>query len=355
MPQDVNFFLPFRARTNPEAGRAQEHHLGWVRDFGLVRDETSLSRYQDWRLTELASYAYPDARGEDLDLVTDAVCLGFPLDDQFDGPLGRQPERVARLMTELAAIPYRRPGAPLSLETPLTWAYADVWRRCAEGMSAAWRERAAGNLVRFFRSYVEEARNRQVGADLDEDSYVRLRREAVGTTPCFDLIERAHHAEVPPEAYWSTEMQSLIRCAGDVIFLCNDAHSVEREERHGEPHNLVLIRQRARGCSRQESLAQVAGLVRERVERFLTLAERLPESCSRWRLDAGGRAAAERFVEGLQGWMIGNQRWGVVSARYAERNAVLDIVEDGFGPAPAVVSPRLPADRAAAATPRTTT
>jgi hypothetical protein len=283
-----------------------------------VRGEDAIRRYRQWRLTDLASYAYPEARGADLDLVTDAVCLGFPLDDQFDGELGRQPQRVAELATELAAIPYRPPGARPPLDAPIAHAYAEVWRRAAEPMSPAWRERAAANLTRFFRSYVEEASNRLLGTRLSEERYVALRRQAVGTAPCFDLIERAGRFEVPAPAYHSPEVQALTRCAGDVIFLCNDVHSVEREEAQGDPHNLVLIRQRDLGCTRAAATAEVGAMVRARVELFQELSGRLPALGDRWRLDGAGRADVARYVAGLRDWMIGNQRWGVATARYAD-------------------------------------
>ncbi|MGP4110685.1 terpene synthase family protein [Streptomyces sp. 4N509B] len=317
MPQDVGFFLPFPTRTNPEADRARGHHLAWVRAHGLVRGEDALRRYGRWRLTDLAAYTYPAATGAALDLVTDAVCLGFPLDDQFDGELGRQPERAAALCAALASIPYQPPDAPPPLDVPLAHAYHDVWRRSAHGMSPAWRERAAANLTRFFRSYVREAANRRHGVRLTEEAYLALRRQAVGTAPCFDLIERAGRFEVPPPAYASREVQTLTRCAGDVVFLCNDVHSVEREEAQGDPHNLVLIRQRDTGCGRSEATRQVERLVRQRVELFLDVSRRLPRlAAGRWRLAAAGREALERYVDGLRAWMVGNQRWGVTTARY---------------------------------------
>jgi hypothetical protein len=321
MPQDISFFLPFVPRVNAEADRARAHHLAWVSAHDLVCGPDALRRYRAWRLTDLASYAYPDAAGEELDLVTDAVCLGFPLDDQFDGELGRQPERAARLSAGLSAIPYQAPGARPRLDTPLARAYADLWRRTARGMSSAWRRRAAANLTRFFHAYVEEATNRHRGTELTEAAYVALRRHAVGTAPCFDLIERAGRFELPARAHRSPELRTLVRCAGDVVFLCNDAHSVEREEAQGDPHNLVLIRQRDRGCGRREAIDQVGALVRARVERFQALAGRLPETAARLRLDAAGREHLERYADGLRSWMIGNQLWGVESPRYAHHTA----------------------------------
>ncbi|WP_432747194.1 hypothetical protein H7827_22865 [Streptomyces sp. JH002] len=327
MPQNVTFHLPFQAGSNPESARAGEHHLAWIRAHGLVRGERALSRYREWLLTDLAGYAYPEARGADLDLVTDAVCIGFPLDDQFEGPRGNDPEHVARLSAELAAIPYRVPGTPPALDTALTRAYTDVWERSAQGMSAAWRTRAAATYTRFFRAYVEEAHNRRSGAVLDEKTYITLRREAVGTGPCFDLIERAGHFELSEELYWSTGVQTLLRCATDVIFLCNDVHSLEREEAQGDPHNLVLITQRSRGCSRAEALERVGTLVGDAVHRFQDTARTLTE---RHAAGPEGRRLA-RHIAGLRHWMTGNQRWGTASARYATENIGIEVIPGDIG------------------------
>jgi hypothetical protein len=311
VPQDVDFALPFAARANPAADRARAHHLAWVRAHGLIRDEAALRRYAAWRLTDLAAYAYPDAAEDDLCLATDAVCLGFPLDDLFDGPLGRRPRQAARLATELAAIPYRPPGAAPRVDLPLTRAYADVWRRSAEGMSDAWRQRAAASYARFFRAYVREARNRALGVVPDEASYLALRREAVGTGPCFDLIERAGRFELPARAHGSRELALLTRCAGEIVFLCNDVHSLEREEAQGDPHNLVLIRRRRSGATRAAALAHVRALIAARARLFTALTARVAAA------GPGGRDPAARYAAGLADWIAANQRWGTTTVRYA--------------------------------------
>ncbi|WP_059008828.1 terpene synthase family protein [Streptomyces specialis] len=324
MPLDAASFLPFEPRSNPDTDRARARHLDWAVDHGLVRGAQALRRYGAWLLTDLAAWAFPDATGADLDLVTDAVCLGFSLGDRLDPPLGRRPDRVAWLCTELAAVPYRAPGTRPMLDLPVTRAYADVWRRGQAGMSPAWRERAAGNLTRFFRSFVQEAQYRHLNAPLDEDAYLALRRQAAGTAPAFDLIERAGPAgsgEVPAGVYWSREVQTLTRCAGDVVLLCDDLHAAERDEACGDPYNLVLIRRRDLGCSRAEATAQVTALVADRVALFLEVSERLPELCDRWRAGPRGTAAAERYVDGLRCWMAAVRRWGTVSARYADLTA----------------------------------
>ena len=316
MPQRSDAVLPFTTRANPDVPRARARHLAWVRAHGLLADEAQLRRYGSWRLTDLVGYAYPGARGDDLDLATDSVCLGFPLDDAFDGPLGRHPERAVPLIAELCAIPRRAPGARPRLDLPLTRAYADVWQRTAVGMSAAWRERAARHLGRFFRSYLAEARNRSSGEALTEAAYVRLRRESVGTGPCFDLIERTGHFEVPPAAHASGELRTLTRCAGDVIFLGNDLHSLAREESRGDPHNLVLIREHATGCTRAEATAYVTAEIRKRVRLFTTVSRRLPRLCARLGLGPADRAAVEAYAAGLRAWMAANELWGTTSPRY---------------------------------------
>ncbi|WP_405533360.1 hypothetical protein [Streptomyces avidinii] len=47
---------------------------------------------------------YPYARGPSLDLCADAMGFFFVFDDQFDGPLGRDPAQTARVCQQLIDI-----------------------------------------------------------------------------------------------------------------------------------------------------------------------------------------------------------------------------------------------------------
>lgn len=209
--------------------------------------------------------------------------------------------------------------------------------RCGRDLPA-WRERAAGNLTRFFRSFVQEAQYRSVGARLDEEAYRTLRGHAAGTAPRFDLIERAGHFEVPAGVYWSREVRTLTRCAGDVVLLCDDLRAAERDEARGDPYNLVLIRRRDRGLTRPEAAAQVGAEVTDRVALFQAVSGRVPELCARWRVDARGAAGTARYLDGLRCWMAAVLRWGAASARYADPAAPDPggITGHGTGPAPPV-------------------
>jgi hypothetical protein len=72
-------------------------------------------------------------------------------------------------------------------------------------------------------------------------------------------------------------------------------------------------------------------MVRDRVELFLTVADRTLGTATQRRSGACEYDRLTCYVDGLRDWMVGNQRWGVTSARYAARGAALDFVEDVTG------------------------
>ncbi|WP_411129225.1 terpene synthase family protein [Streptomyces sp. x-19] len=272
-----------------------------------------MRRHESARYAELAARFYPDATGADLDLGVDLMSWFFVFDDLFDGPDGEDPAR-ARALVSSTMEALRRPAGPSA--APVVRAFADLWQRSREGMSAAWRRRAAEHWCAYLQGYVTEAAHRHRGRMPTVEEHLRLRRETIGVHPTVDLAERIGHFEVPwriHAAPWAAEMRAI---AAEVDTIHNDLCSAEKEEARGEIHNLLLILERREHRTRAEGVEEMRRMIRSRTERFLVLESRLPSLCDSFRLTEAQRAAVFRFADALRAVMRGDYDWAERSGRY---------------------------------------
>lgn len=321
MPQNVHFRFPVAFRLSPDLERARTRNLEWVRSHRLATTDEAVARYDSWDMTKLAAYMYPYATGADLDLAADLMGFRFPFDDQFEGPLGNDPARAARICHEMTAVVHD-PEALSADASPAARAFADMWRRSIDGMSSAWRSRAAHNWEYYFNAYPNEAIARRRGTPLSRQEYLHLRRGSSGGRTVVDMCERLGGFEVPPGAFHSPELRTMRRIATDVPAFCNDVHSVEKEAARGDVHNLVLVVQNERHCPLPEAIDAVQGLIDDQLDTFERLWTRIPELSDRLGLDADRRTAADRYVETMALWMPGYHQWAVETARYAAHGVI---------------------------------
>ncbi|WP_405639216.1 terpene synthase family protein [Streptomyces uncialis] len=108
--------------------------------------------------------------------------------------------------------------------------------------------------------------------------------------------------------------------AAEVDTIHNDLCSVEKEEARGEIHNLLLIVERRRGCTRAEAVEEMRGMIRSRTERFLVMEARLPGLCDSFRLTEAQRVRVHRFAHALRAVMRGDYDWAERSGRYTSEN-----------------------------------
>ncbi len=315
MSQAVTFDIPFPSRINAEAEAAGSRHLEWARRFGLVRSAAALERLRSWRPADIAAMWYLHATGANLDLGVDVFGWFLLFDDQFDGPLGEDPDAAARVVAEVVST-LAPDAAPRSL-SPAAEAFADIWSREKEGMSAAWRERAARNWREYLETYVAEARNRSRRAHLSVSEYMALRDKSGVMYVLLDTIERIGHFEVPAPVYASPEMRILYDMTVQTINIVNDVLSLDKEESRGDPHNLVPILERERGCSRAAALDEILAMVRAWTDRFLEHEARIPLACDRLGIGVEDRAAVYQFIEGMRAAIRGTYDWCARTVRYS--------------------------------------
>ncbi|MFI6448711.1 terpene cyclase [Kitasatospora sp. NPDC050543] len=313
MSDDSSLQIPFPHRRNPHDTHAAAHHRDWLDRHPDLVSGTGHTAYAHWEVVELAALGYPEAEPDELALAADLMGFYFLFDDQFDGPLGRQPTEVAKICDRLNQVLHgARPDPSSAVEN----AFADLWARSVRSMPARWRARAAYNWEWYFASHPAEAAGRISGEAPSRDGYLILRRGTAAMETIFDMIERLGGFEVPTAAYHHPVLRQLRQLAADIPSLSNDVRSYALEAPRGDVNNLVMIVQRERGCSAEEACAVVTAEAQLMVERCAELVAELPRAYSWLGLDRTQRWAAQRYAEGLVTWLAGYLRWEARTGRY---------------------------------------
>ncbi|MFE3991419.1 terpene cyclase [Streptomyces goshikiensis] len=328
MPQDFEFDLPFPLALSPDLEGARRRNLEWVQRTGLVGDGRSLQWYASWDMPRLAAYGFPYAQGPSLDLCTDAMAFFFVFDDQFDGPLGRDPARAAAVCRQLIDIVHG--AAPPQDADACSAAFADLWARSLDGAPHGWVARTAHEWEYYLATQAHEAIGRLRGTPADMETYLQVRRGIAGTDLPLSLGERAAGIHVPAVAFHSPQLRIMRQAAIDVTFMCNDVYSLEKEEARGDMDNLVLVLQHTRTCTRDQALTAARGEVDQRVDRFRELAPQVPTLCLQLGLTGPERAAVHTYVEIMGAWMSGYHAWQTQTRRYTTAPVLLPSTGPGY-------------------------
>lgn len=312
--QDVLFDIPFAPRINSRWRESHDRHLAWARRMGLVRTDDGLERYAGWRPADVAAMWFPDAEDADLDLGSDIFGWFLLFDEQFDADRGNQPGTVHAAISEISKV-LRDEGGPHA--SPAATSLADIWNRERQGMSAAWQRRAARNWQDYLATYVLEAANREQSAELSVDAYMKLRDKSGVMYVLLDLVERIGRFEVPDAVADSPPVRTAYLMTVQVVNIVNDMHSLGKEEKRGDLHNLILVLEREQGCSRAEAIRLTREMVRGWTDNFLRAEAALPAACDEFGISLSDRTAGYRLMEGMRAAMRGNHDWCASTVRYS--------------------------------------
>ncbi|MDI1463437.1 terpene synthase family protein [Catellatospora sp. KI3] len=329
MPQDVTFDLPFPLRSSRHLDTASARNLDWVRERQLVDGPEAMAWYASWDMAGLAAYGYPHARDADeLTLCADAMAFFFLFDDQFDGPLGRRPDEVARTcQLFIDAVHDPRPSGPGS---HCLRAFRELWDRSLDGAAAGWKARAAHEWEYYFATYAHEAINRCRGLPTDLERFLEVRRGMSGTGVPVSLGERAARIDVPPAAFHSPQLRIMRTITVDVTLMCNDVYSLEKEAARGDMDNFVLVVEHENALSRAEAVERTRRVVAERCARFQQLAEEVPEMCTVLGLTVAEQDTVRVYAEIMAAWIRGYHEWETRTLRYLTADEVVPATKPGF-------------------------
>ncbi len=247
--------------------------------------------------------------------MTDVNCWFWYVDNLFDGPLFDRPAAAARLAEQMAEVVVGLRSSDLSATA--TRALAAHWHSACEGMSWHWKARAAHNWASYLWANVTETADRagDIGPTTLE-AYMSVRRYSIGVAPSLDLIEPTCGFEMPDSAYYRPEIRWLRTLAADVILLCNDVVSLEKEETRGETFNAVILLQQQAGRSRNTALAEIVSLIQQRAEAFYATEARIPAMCDALDLSPRDRESTLRAAAGIHAWIGGFLEWQPCAPRY---------------------------------------
>lgn len=306
-----SLYCPFPSRLNTLVEIAEQHTIEWVQRFELVTDDTALERFKAAKFAWLAARAYPTAPLEALLLVADWNVWLFIHDDQCDeAGIGKQPAQLAHLYKRLRDILC---GAlPPATDTALVYGLYDLWQRMQQLSSAQWCKRFFCSVDNYFDSCIWEAENRTAGHIPDIATYIRMRPFAGALNTDVDLIEPCEHIYLPSAVYEHQVVRYLTLACNNIVCWSNDIISLEKEQKSGDMHNLVIVVQHERGCSWQEAVDCVAEMHNAEVQKFVQVAQQLPP------FGADIDAELARYIAILCAWMRGNLDWAFDTGRYGK-------------------------------------
>ncbi|MFE4354758.1 cytochrome P450 [Kitasatospora sp. NPDC056800] len=302
---------PADLRSRADLLLSADRHADWAVRRGLLTP-AELPRYRGYALHELIGYAYPRARGTELDLLVDMLGWFTILDDRFDGPPGRHPVQARAVVDPLIAVlDGARGGSPSESRLLLSW--RELWERQTASMSPEWRARAAREWRACLATFPAEADHRANGTvpalGLDLTDTMWLRRHGSCLYPFMNIMERVHGTDAPAALHAEPALHQLRANTADAATLINDLYSLKREERQGgTAFNTVLTLERAHGCTRDRAVhavrTRVAQLQQESEELRRDLLRRHP--AGRWYLDG-----TRELVAGVQAWTSTSHRYRV--------------------------------------------
>lgn len=307
-------YYPFPPAINEHADTAHEGTVDWAGRFRLLPGEAAYRLFSVTSIGRLAARTHPDVPLDELQLISDWYSWLFFRDDKADdSEIGRHPGQLSaadgRLLDVLEG------DKPTERDEPLAHALRDLRERLRErlrirGLSGVWMRR----FVRAVRGHLEatlwEATNRALAAVPDPTLYVRMRPLTGGLQIITELLEIIDGIHLPTKVREHPKVQRLTEGSHRVACWTNDIISLEKELRHGEVNNLVVVLHHAYGLTLQQAIDRAAEMHNAEVCAFVELETCLPSFGSE--VDANLR----RYVSALRARMRGVLDWSYESERY---------------------------------------
>jgi 5-epi-alpha-selinene synthase len=293
---------------NPHAITVEHATIAWATHMGLIQHATDAERFLRLQYGTLMARAYPNAPLPALQLISDWNTWLFLLDDQCDeAGLGYAPDQLAAVHAALLDILH---GGSPHQQTPHNLALCDLATRLQAYAGSPWLDRFRLQVAEYFKANIWEAKNRARGRAPNLKTYLAMRPYTGAVYTYLALMEFADKFDLPAAVYAHPIVQQLMEMTNNIICWANDLMSLDKELRHGDVHNLVLVLRHTQNHSIPKAIRLVATMHDVEVGRFQALVASLPS------FTAAVDADLQHYVMGLQFWIRANMDWSVATARY---------------------------------------
>lgn len=313
-------YLPFPVDPSPDIAGIRQRTFDWFRSCGMFNSDAAVHKHLLADISDLGSRWHPTATNDNMDLATCAIIWAAMTDDQIDGTLDKRPHLVAQLVNDLNRVMYPDVAPRYFQDAVLVSTFAKLWEWSVQGMSASWCARLRTAWEGFNNAYIVETYNRYHGKMMTMEEYIPLRRHSGYMYVAVAYMEKTLGFEMPPELLAMPVLQEMIRMVCDTISIGNDIHSLEKEEGREDIHNIVMMLQHERHCTRQEAIAITCNMINDWIAHFLLLEKEIPVLCQSFQLSAEITSSVLAYTSGLGRLIGGYYVWARSSRRYHAGN-----------------------------------
>lgn len=303
---------------NPHYDIGRAESTAWVRSFKADAPDsidTSL----------LLALGLPRADKDTFRMGCDLLILMLYFDDIIEVDL--IDEHEARLLADIIVDGLQNPDKARPVGE---WIGGEMARQIGERVIRLFNPTSRIRFINAFEAYcdaaVQEAADQTVERIHNIQSYMEIRRGTIATRVLFSLLEVGMDL---PEDVWSRKEIETLRCTAiDLIIIGNDIYSYNKEQAHGETHNLVVVAMNELKMNLDETVSWMSDLNNKLVREFLTTYNVLRRS--ELYTQVGW------YVEGLGNWVRGIDAFSFKSERYfgtreseLEKGGIIELLPEG--------------------------
>lgn len=276
--------------------KAVQRHLVYLHRYGLQKGGYVEQQRLATLLASLARALFPLNKGAQLDIVVDALAWSIAWSEHCVSLRNRDRYTAEALTWQVVELTLQYAGAkPERDASPLAWAFMDLWKREAAGMSPYWQERAVANWRRWLLCLVSDDRFGMVSPGPYLSGH-----QAMDWFVLSDLIEGSLKFELPLGIRETIDIQTLLDMYAHSNQWLSDISAAQAGDVSHTGANSVFWLQQMRDCSSEQAMHEVLHLHGRSMERWRLRRTRLPRLYAVMRLDAEEQREAERYVTGLE-------------------------------------------------------
>lgn len=318
----LDLTYPWQSAETPLASELEATTRRWVLERGLLLPGSITKRCDSLNIGLLTALTYPGAPPSKLSIISKFMIWIFIQDDQYDTTaslannidhLRKRLEKFAEITTGAAFTP----GLNITVNT-----LAELIDAITRTSDPSWVKRFSRSLSDFWLlGVLVEVVTRSKKIVLDLDAYMKMRRYSVCMLPMLDLIEYAHGFVLTEDTLQNLAFQRMKQLTIDILIYTNDIFSYKKEQKAGDPHNLIHIFMHHEKLSFANAVDRVVQMHDSAVKLFIQQTEILLD------MPPPSRSHITTYVNGCRAWIRGALDWQLLANRYASGRIYLQAVQ----------------------------